>query len=113
MAYVLPITSYPDSTFNFSTLDGVLKIRTYWSGSIESRWMCDINDSNGLPVITGIALVTGCDNLLIGTGKDLLDSYRMVVYSPKGKENNTIDGFGTDCLLLWMDKTEAIPAIYG
>lgn len=112
MAYILPITNYPDSTFTFNTATGILKMRTYWSGDISSRWMCDIYDANGNSLINGIALMTGCDNLLQGTGLDVLDPYRMVVYSLTGKENNTISGFGTDCKLLWMEISEGLPELY-
>lgn len=113
MAYVLPVSNYPDSTFNFTTPTGVLKFRTYWTGAIGATWACDISDSNGSAIVTGLSLVTGIDNLLQGVGVDVLDDYRMVVYSAKGLQNNTVAGFGTDCKLLWMDKTEGIPLIYG
>jgi predicted small secreted protein len=112
MAFVLPITNYPDSTFNLNTATGVLKIRTYWSGDIGSKWLCDIYDANGDAIVTCLALVTGCDNLLQGIGKDILIPYRMVVYSPTGKQNNTVAGFGTDCQLLWMEISEGLPDLY-
>lgn len=112
MAFILPISNFPDSTFNFNVPNGVLKFRTYWSGDIGSKWMCDISDANGDAIVNGIALVTGCDNLIKGTGIDLLEPYRMVVYSPNGLENNTIDGFGTKCFVLWMEKTEVFQNFY-
>lgn len=112
MAYILPVSNYPDSTFNLNISTGVFKIRTYWSGDIGAKWLCDIYDSNGDAIVLCLALVTGCDNLLQGAGKDVLEQYRMVVYSLTGSQNNTVEGFGTDCKLLWMEKSEGLPDLY-
>lgn len=64
-----------------------------------------------MPVITGINLRTGVDNLIKGKC-ELLNGWAINVASLTGKENNTPDSLGNDCFIVVYIPGETVPVSF-
>lgn len=90
MYIVLPITNDGCSELTVPTPAGLLTFTAYWA-PLRSCWLCNIQDGNGGDVATGIALLSGCQNLLKGLGNTVLDGYQLTVltnHSDNAERNN-------------------------
>lgn len=94
----VPVDNTPCKSFSFTTSDGAFRFRTYWN-NLASTWFLDIIDTDDSVMLAGIALVTGVNNLLKGTGLDLFEGKALFVIDSSGNGNKTFDGFGTDAKL--------------
>lgn len=63
------------------------------------------------PVVTGINLRTGVDNLIKGKC-ELLNGWAINVASLTGKENNTPDSLGNDCFIVVYIPGETVPVSF-
>ena len=96
----LPIDNYPCMSFSVNTDVGVLRFRTYWD-SLLSMWYLDIIGADGSPLLNGIALLTGSNNLIVGSGVPVLDDCALFVVDSSGNGNRTFNGMG-DAASVWM-----------
>ena len=94
MAYVVPADSSAARQFSITTDTGTFTFRTYWSGDITKRWLCDIIDANNELVLTGVVLATGINNLIQGAGVDSLEGWSLFVYDIDGTQNMTSESLG-------------------
>jgi len=94
----LPVDNTPCKSFSVNTDVGVFRFRTYWN-NLLSTWFIDIIGTDNQNVVSGIALLTGINNLVAGTGLDELKGCAMVVVDSSGNGNRTFDGFGKDALV--------------
>jgi hypothetical protein len=101
----LPIDNYPCMSFSVTTDVGVLQFRTYWD-SLLSVWRMDIIGSDGTDLLDGIALTTGSNNLIAGTGIPLLDGCALFVVDTSGSGNRTFDGFGRTAFVFMTFPTD-------
>ena len=78
MPSVIPMT--PDGARRVTVEVGGKRIlfRTYYSAGQEGQWLLDLYDTDNTPLITGIALVPGSDNVIKGQG-DILNGYQLYV----------------------------------
>lgn len=104
--YRIPVTNSPCRSINVTFPNGVLKFRTYWCGYVTSRWLCDILDADDNPILIGVVLTTGIDNLIQGSGIESLYGIALKVVDSSGKMNTTIEGFGNTALLYATVTTE-------
>lgn len=107
----VPVDNTPCKSFSFGTPEGAFRFRTYWS-NLASTWFLDVINSDDSVLLAGIALVTGCNNLLQGTGLDLFKGKALFVIDASGNGNRTFDGFGTDAKL-YMTMTGEVYLPYG
>jgi hypothetical protein len=91
---IIPIEAIPCKSFSFNTDVGQFHFRTYWS-DFNSAWYLDLLGDEDVPLLAGIALMTGTNNLLAGTGIAQLDGCQLFMFDESGKGNRTFDGFGT------------------
>jgi hypothetical protein len=96
----IPVENKPCKSFSVMTPIGVLRLRTYWNG-MASMWYMDLLDKEGNGLVSGIALATGTNNLISGTGIPELEGCAMFVVDTSGNGNKTFDGFG-DTTKLFM-----------
>lgn len=86
-------------SINLGGADVQLSAR-YWDAP-EGGWTLDIDDSNGNPIVHGIALVTGIDLLsqyrYLGFGGGL---FVQTLSDPDAVP--TFDNLGGDCKLYWV-----------
>lgn len=99
----VPVDNTPCRSFSFGTPEGVFRFRTYWNNILET-WFLDIIGLDDVPILQGIALVTGCNNLIKGTGIDELEGKALVVVDSSGNGNRTFSGLG-DTAKLYMTMT--------
>ena len=78
MPVVIPMT--PDGARRVTCSVGGRRIvfRSYYSAGQDRKWLLDLYDIDETPLITGIALVPGSDNVIIGQG-DTLNGYQLYV----------------------------------
>lgn len=107
----VPVDNTPCKSFSFVTPEGAFRFRTYWN-NLASTWFLDVIDQDDTTIISGIALVTGCNNLLQGTGLDLFEGKALFVIDYSGNGNRTYEGFGTDAKV-YMTMTGEVFLPYG
>jgi hypothetical protein len=90
---------------NVTTPLGVLTFRTYWQ-PLDSFWMLDISDSNGNPILTGMPLLAGCQNLIAGIGQSILDGYSLAVFVTGSGGERTPTCWGTTAALIMAPAIE-------
>lgn len=90
--------------------ENVFRMRTYFLPYI-SRWLLDITDTQDNPIIMGICLNTGVENLIKGKS-ELFDGQAIRCVSIDGSENNTPDSLGTTCFVIYYEKGEVPTPMY-
>ena len=106
---LIPLTSDGSRKVVVTTDAGILTFTTYYMTLIKS-WLCDIEDANGVALVTGLNLVISVDNLL--KGRNVLKNHILRVISEGNTENNTSKSLGNKCFLILAANTEYIPPIY-
>jgi len=81
--------------------------RTYFVRGQDQHWLLDILDEQERPLISGINLVPGVDNLLKGMG-DALEGYQLHVLLSSGSEKD-LDAPGNTMALVWFNPGEENP----
>jgi hypothetical protein len=77
----LPVDNYPCSDADVIVPDeeyGVLNVTTSWTDGQVPTWTMDIADEAGNPVLSGINVVPGADNVIKGNAS-VLGDFRMIV----------------------------------
>jgi hypothetical protein len=77
----LPVDNYPCSDADVMVPDeeyGVLNVTTTWTDGQVPTWTMDIADEAGNPVLSGINVVPGADNVIKGNAS-VLGDFRMIV----------------------------------
>lgn len=105
----LPLTNAPASRVTVNTGSGTYAFVTYFAP--HGAWLMDILTSQGEPLLIGLALVPGVDNLLKGHG-DLFAGVRMQIECDPGTFNDTATSLGTTTRVLWFTADETNPIIY-
>ena len=90
----IPLENKPCKSFSVVTDIGTLRLRTYWN-TMASMWYMDYIGQDGANLLSGIALTTGSNNLIKGTGLVELDGCAIFMVDTSGAGNRTFDGFGT------------------
>jgi hypothetical protein len=100
MSLLIPITNDGAASLNVTTPVGVLTFRTYWQ-AINSYWLLDLTDGNGVPIVSGMPLLAGCQDLLHGIGDSALKGYSLAVFvNAAGGERNPQCWGATAALIL-------------
>lgn len=60
--YIVPLTPEPQ-TFGIVLGGTQYRLTLRWCGMAEGGWMLDVADADDVPLVAGIALVTGADLL--------------------------------------------------
>ncbi len=81
--------------------------RTYYTYGADSHWLLDIRNSQNQPLISGINLVRGADNLLKGRG-DTLEGYQLYLVVHRGSEKD-LNAPGNTMALIWFNPGEVNP----
>lgn len=104
MPVEIPLTSDGARTFNINTGLDVFYLRTYYIDGQDSAWLLDIADSAEQPLITGLKLVPGSENILKGQG-DKMEGYQLFVYLASG-EPGALEAPGNTLRLLLYNPGE-------
>lgn len=109
MPQIVPITS-EQNKIRVALGDYVYILENYYLPTIK-RWVLDISDSDSNPLITGICLQTGIDNLV--KGKSIFfENQALKLYSANGKPADTPDCLGNTHLLIYFGVNEIKPISY-
>lgn len=105
MAQIIPLNSDGSAIVTVNTAAGLYKFVTKYN-TIDNVWILDIVSPDDVPMIQGIALVPGCQNLLKGYG-DIFEGYSLEVYCVAGTENRSTNslGFSAQVVLFSPDET--------
>lgn len=90
--------------------ENVFILETYYMPNIKC-WLMDIYDLDENPILLGISLNTGVENLVKGKST-LFDGQAIRCISTDGNENNTPVSLGTTCFVLYYAKGEEVPPLY-
>lgn len=110
MPQLVPLTNDGCRRINVALGQNLYILETYYMPHIRC-WLMDIYDMDGNPIITGISLNVGVDNLVAGKSVYFKNQTLRCV-SPTGKENNTPDSLGTTCFLYYYPEGETPPKLY-
>lgn len=90
---LLPLDASGSRSFDIDTGEEVFSFRTYYSGGQRPVWLMDVSTVDGVPLLTGIALVPGSRNSFRGQG-DTLEGYTLFVSLWDG-DSGALDAPGT------------------
>lgn len=104
MPQLIPFNNEGCRTIDIALGENMFRMRTYYLPYTKT-WVLDIMDQEDNPIIMGIALNVGVDNLVKGMSSIFKDQTIRCI-SLDGKENNTPDSLGTSCVVLYYPKGE-------
>jgi len=110
MPQIIPFDNTGCRTIEVPLGENVYKMRTYFLPYI-SRWLLDITDAQDNPIIMGICLNTGVENLVKGKAQEF-DEQTIRCVSLDGTENDTPDSLGTSCVVMYYEKGETPPPLH-
>ena len=110
MPQLIPLTNDGCRRINISLGQNRYILETYYLPHIRC-WLMDIYSMDNTPIITGISLNVGVENLVAGKS-DLFRNQTLRCVSPTGQENNTPDSLGTTCFLYYYPEGETPPKLY-
>lgn len=111
MPFIVPLTNDGSrrATYTLGGKDYI--IETYYLPKTQT-WLMDIYDINENPILTGISLLPGVDNLVKGLCIEF-DEQAFQVQTTDGGNNDTPDSLGTTTFLIYYAKGEEVPVAYG
>lgn len=110
MPQLIPFTNDGCSTIDVVLGNNAFKLRTYYL-PYTKHWLLDIMDESENPILMGISLNVGVENLVRGKAK-LFQNQTIRVISLDGTENNTPDSLGTSCVVLYYPEGETPPTMW-
>ena len=111
MPLQIPVTPAGERTVTVNVGPETFNFRTYFVHGQDSHWLLDIQDVQQRPLISGINLVPGVDNLLKGMG-DALDGYQLHLCVVSGSEKD-LEAPGNTMFLVWFNPGENNPFTAG
>ncbi|WP_394026567.1 phage baseplate plug family protein [Desulfovibrio falkowii] len=109
MPSIIPMSPAGERTVTVNVGPDVFIFRTYFVSGQDDHWLLDILDAQETPLITGINLIPGVDNLLKGMG-DTLKGYQLHLLVESGTEKD-LDALGNTMSLVWFNPGEDNPAV--
>lgn len=110
MAQIIPLNNEGSRRINVALGDNLYFIETYYLPNIQ-RWVMDIYDNDSNPILVGIGLNVGVENLVKGKAIEF-EGQAIRCVSIDGTENNTPDSLGTSCFVLYYPRGETPPALF-
>lgn len=110
MPQLIPFTNDGARTIDIALGENVFRLRTYYL-PYTTTWVMDIMDQLDNPIVLGIALNTGVDNLVKGKAK-IFQNQTIRCVSLDGTQNNTPDSLGTTCVVLYYPEGETPPQMW-
>ena len=107
MPVQIPVASDGERIVTVNTGAEILIFRTYFVCGQDQHWLLDIMDSQEKPLICGINLVPGVDNLLKGRG-DALEDHQLYLHVRSGTEKD-LEAPGKTMFLIWFNPGEQNP----
>ena len=107
MPVTIPVTAAGSRRVRVAIGPKFFEFHTYYVSGQSRHWLLDIHDDSGNPLIVGINLVPGVDNLLKGRG-NVLRGHQLHVLAKKGTETNP-EALGNTMTLLWFLPGEENP----
>ena len=107
---IIPFNSTGSRIITIELGENVFRMRTYYLPHIK-RWILDIMDSDGNPIIMGITLNLGVGNMVKGKS-ELFEGQTLRCVSLTGKGISEPDSLGKDCVVVYYGKNEFVPATY-
>lgn len=104
MPVFIPMTPDGDRVVTVNTGSGVYAFRSYYASGFERRWLLDIADAAGTPLLGGATVVNGCANLLQGQGEKFhgVQLAAALISGDIGGE----EALGETLLLVWYNEGE-------
>lgn len=110
MPGIIPFDNSGSRTIDIALGENVYRMRTYYLPYIK-RWLLDITDTQDNPIILGICLNVGVENLVKGKSA-MFDDQVIRCISTDGTENDTPDSLGTTCFVYYYGKGEKAPTLH-
>lgn len=110
MPKLIPLTNAGARRITIALSENVFVIETYYMKDIR-RWLMDIYDVNENPILTGICLNVGVDNLVKGKA-EIFAGQTIRCVSSEGYENDTPDSLGNTCFVYYYPKGETPPILW-
>lgn len=107
MPVEIPVTPAGERVVSVNVGPDIFIFRTYYAAGQDRHWLLDISDGQENPLITGINLTPGVDNLLKGMG-DTLDGYQLHLVVAEGTEKD-LEAPGNTMFLVWYNPGEENP----
>lgn len=107
MPVEIPVTPAGERFVTVNVGPDIFIFRTYFAFGEDQHWLLDVQDGQGNPLITGINLVPGVDNLLKGMG-DALEGYQLHLLVDEGTEKD-LEAPGNTMALIWFNPGEENP----
>lgn len=109
MPSIVPLTSNPTRT-RCVLGDNSYIIENYYLPTIK-KWLIDIYNDEGVPLIVGICLQTGIDNLVKDKSIEF-EGQALKYYSVDNTKNDLPNRLGNTCFLIYFSKDEVKARTY-
>lgn len=110
MPQLIPVTNEGCRRITIALGENLFILETYYLPDIH-RWLMDIYDIDENPILTGISLNVGVDNLVKGKA-EIFRGQTIRCVSPEGLENTTPESLGTTCFLYYYPEGETPPVLW-
>lgn len=110
MAGVIPLTNDGCRSIEIKLGEKNYKLETYYMPFIKC-WLLDIYDDEDNPIILGINLKPGIQNLVRGLS-EFFEEQAMMVVTTDGGNNDTPESMGNTAFLLYFAKGDKLPQLY-
>lgn len=110
MPSIIPLTNDGSRRITVALGENVFILETYYLPNIR-RWLMDIYDIDENPILTGISLNPGVDNLVKGKAP-IFDGQTIRCISTDGSDNDNPISLGTTCFVIYYAKGETVPELY-
>lgn len=107
MPVEIPLSPDGERVISVNVGPEIFIFRTYFTYGADSHWLLDIRNSQNQPLVSGINLVRGADNLLKGRG-DTLEGYQLYLVVHSGSEKD-LNAPGNSMALIWFNPNEINP----
>ncbi len=104
----IPVNASGERTITVNVGPESFRFRTYFVSGESDHWLLDISDIQDRPLITGISLNPGPDNLLKGRG-DTLEGYQLFAAVRPGTTGQELEAPGDSLYLIWLNPGESNP----
>ena len=110
MPQLIPFDNTGSRKITVALGENTFRLRTYYLPYIK-RWIMDIYDTDENPILVGISLNVGVENLVKGKS-EIFENQTIRCISLDGSENDTPDSLGNNCVVVYYGVGETPPALY-
>ena len=110
MPQIIPFTSEGSRTIDVALGNNMFRMRTYYLPYTKT-WLMDIMDQEDNPIVMGISLNVGVDNLVKGKAK-IFQNQTIRCIKVAGSDDSLPDSLGKNLFVVYYPEGETPPILW-